>query len=62
MIDRQLKIIYEAGAIYAIFNRCIGGRISRKKYLLTIKEATRAKNIIAAGDIFAIDDFCYSIS
>lgn len=62
MIDRQLQIIYEGGAIYALFNKYICGKITRKKYLLTIMEAARAKSIIATGDIFAIDNFCYSIS
>lgn len=62
MIDRQLKITNENGYIYAIFNRYTCGKITRKKYLITQKEAAAANNIIAAGDIFAIDNFCYSIS
>ena len=61
MIDRNLEIVKENGWTYGVFNKYTCGKITRKKYILTSKEAATAQALIEAGNIYDIENFIQSI-
>lgn len=64
MIERNLKLIqHEDGCIEAEFMTYPQYGIPHYvRRLLRLNEAEKAKAIIERGDIYEIDNFCYSIA